>query len=72
MWRSRRWVGRAVGTAVLAMVSAESNAQKGRPMKTLIAMVLVLCTLGVLSGCHSGIMRGAGADVGRLGDSMQR
>jgi len=41
-------------------------------MKTFIAIVLVTCTLGVLSGCHSGIMRGAGSDVERLGDRMQR
>lgn len=41
-------------------------------MKTFLAIVLVACMLGGLSGCHSGIMRGAGADVERLGDRMQR
>jgi predicted small secreted protein len=41
-------------------------------MKTLVAAILVACLFGVLSGCHSGIMRGAGADVERLGDRMQR
>ncbi len=51
---------------------AEGNAQQGMPMKTLVATVLVVCVLGALSGCHSGIMRGAGSDVERLGDRMQR
>lgn len=46
--------------------------KKGTPMKVFAVMVLVTCLLGVLNGCHSGIMRGAGSDVGRLGDAMQR
>ncbi len=41
-------------------------------MKTFVETVLVICMLGVLSGCHSGVMRGAGSDVKRLGDRMQR
>lgn len=41
-------------------------------MKTFVATLLVACMLGVLSGCHSGIMRGAGSDVERLGERMQR
>lgn len=41
-------------------------------MKTFLVIVFVTCVLGVLSGCHSGIMRGAGSDVSRLGDRMQR
>lgn len=53
-------------------MSAEGNAQKGMPMKTFVVTVLIACMLGVLSGCHSGIMRGAGSDVERLGDRMQR
>ncbi len=44
----------------------------GTPMKTFVAMVLVTCMFGVLGGCHSGTMRGAGSDVERLGDRMQR
>ena len=41
-------------------------------MNTFVVTLLIACMLGVLSGCHSGIMRGAGADVERLGDRMQR
>ena len=41
-------------------------------MKTFVVTVLLIGMLGVLSGCHSGIMRGAGSDVERLGDRMQR
>lgn len=55
------------------MMRTEGNAQtKGMPMKTFVATVLVICLFGVLGGCHSGIMRGAGADVERLGERMQR
>lgn len=39
-------------------------------MKTL-SVLLVLGMLGLVSGCHSGTMRGAGQDVEKLGDRMQ-
>ena len=41
-------------------------------MKTFVWIVLVSCMLGVMSGCHSGIIRGAGSDIERLGTHMQR
>ena len=54
------------------VMRVEGNGHKGVPMKILVAIVFVICMFGVLSGCHSGIMRGAGSDVERLGDRMQR
>ncbi len=51
---------------------AEDQAREGTPMTVFIVTVLMPCMLGMLSGCHSGIMRGAGSDVERLGDRMQR
>ena len=41
-------------------------------MKLFVVIALLICMLGVTSGCHSGTMRGAGSDVKRLGDRMQR
>ena len=41
-------------------------------MKSFVVVARCICMLGATSGCHSGIMRGAGADVERLGDRMQR
>lgn len=41
-------------------------------MKTAVAILLIIGVLVGLNGCHSGIMRGAGSDVERLGDRMQR
>jgi len=41
-------------------------------MKTCVSILVVICLLVGLSGCHSGIMRGAGSDVERLGNKMQR
>ena len=41
-------------------------------MKLFGVIALLICVLGVTTGCHSGIMRGAGSDVGKLGDRMQR
>ena len=41
-------------------------------MRRLLAMLLAVSLLGVVSGCHSGTVRGAGSDVERLGERMQR
>ena len=41
-------------------------------MKTFVSILIVIGVLVGLSGCHSGIMRGAGSDVERLGNRMQR
>ena len=48
------------------------RAKNEMPMRTFVVMALIICVLGVISGCHSGIMRGAGSDVERLGERMQR
>lgn len=45
--------------------------EKGGFMKSLLATLLVVCTLGLLSGCHSGTMKGVGSDVEKLGQNMQ-
>ena len=59
------------------MLIREGLVERGRaknemPMRTFVVMALIICVLGVISGCHSGIMRGAGSDVERLGERMQR
>lgn len=41
-------------------------------MKAFVALLVVIGALMGLTGCHSGIMRGAGSDVERLGKGMQR
>jgi len=41
-------------------------------MKTFLGMVILLCVLGLSVGCHSGIMRGTGSDVSKLGSNMQK
>ncbi len=41
-------------------------------MKAFVLVGLVICMLGVLSGCHSGVVRGAGSDVERMGQAMQK
>ena len=41
-------------------------------MKRFVVVGLVICLLGLSSGCHSGTMRGAGSDVSRMGKAMQK
>jgi len=41
-------------------------------MKTFAWVLVVVCMFGVLSGCHSGIVRGTGSDISKLGDKMQK
>ena len=40
-------------------------------MKTL-SLLLILCTLAFMTGCHSDTVRGAGKDVEALGQSLQK
>ncbi len=40
-------------------------------MKSFMWILVVICTVGLLSGCNSGIMKGAGSDVSKLGNKMQ-
>lgn len=40
-------------------------------MKSLMLILVLICTVSLLSGCNSGIMKGAGSDVSELGDKMQ-
>jgi len=40
-------------------------------MKTWLSMMSLMCVLGLLAGCHSGTTRGIGADISKLGNSMQ-
>ncbi len=41
-------------------------------MKIFLSMALLLCILGLSTGCHSGLVRGVGSDVSKLGDHMQK
>ena len=41
-------------------------------MRAFLGMVVLLGVLGLVSGCHSGIMKGAGSDMSRMGDSLQK
>ena len=41
-------------------------------MKNFIWLLVVIGMVGLVSGCHSGIMRGAGSDMSRMGDSLQK
>ena len=41
-------------------------------MKAFVSLLVVIGALVGLTGCHSGTMRGAGADVEHLGKHMQR
>ncbi len=41
-------------------------------MKTILGILILICVLGLTAGCHSGIIRGAGSDVSRMGNSMQK
>ena len=41
-------------------------------MRLFIAILLIIGALSLLSGCHSGTMRGAGSDVEKLGSRMER
>ncbi len=50
----------------------QDDVRKGIPMKTLVETVLLICLVGIVSGCHSGTMRGAGADVESLSHRMQK
>lgn len=34
--------------------------------------LILFCVLGLFAGCHSGIMKGAGSDMSRMGDSLQK
>ncbi|GEM_PF-2463316 len=43
-----------------------------RPKILLGMMLLVACMLGLSSGCNSGTVKGAGSDIERLGEKMQR
>lgn len=56
----------------VTMKSQAVPKRKGGLMKAFASVLVVICVLGVLSGCHSGIMRGAGSDVERLGNRMQK
>ena len=46
--------------------------QEGTLMRQVFLVVLAVCSLIVLSGCHSGTVRGMGSDVEKLGERMQR
>ncbi len=41
-------------------------------MKTILGVLILLCVLGLTAGCHSGTTRGMGADLSRMGNSMQK
>lgn len=41
-------------------------------MKTFLGIMVLLCILGLSSGCHSGTTRGMGADLSRMGNSLQK
>ncbi len=41
-------------------------------MKSFVLVGLVICMLGLSSGCHSGTVRGVGSDVERVGHAMQK
>jgi|GEM_PF-4763343 len=40
--------------------------------KQFVWAAFFLSVMGLVSGCHSGIMRGAGSDMSRMGDSLQK
>ncbi len=41
-------------------------------MRTSLAIIILLCVLGLSTGCHSGTTRGMGSDISELGDHMQK
>jgi len=41
-------------------------------MKIFLGLVVFICALSVLAGCHSGTTRGIGSDISKLGDNMQK
>ena len=45
---------------------------KGVAMRSFVLVGLLICILGLSSGCHSGTMRGAGSDVEKMGHAMQK
>jgi len=41
-------------------------------MKTSLWILILFFVLGLSAGCHSGIMRGTGSDISKLGSNMQK
>ncbi|MFA5167228.1 MAG: entericidin [Candidatus Omnitrophota bacterium] len=41
-------------------------------MKTFLGIVILICALGLMAGCHSGTTRGIGSDISKLGNNMQK
>ena len=41
-------------------------------MNRVLTIMLMVCVLGAVGGCHSGTIRGVGSDVEKLGERMQR
>ncbi len=67
MWRSRRWVGRAVGTAVLAMVSGPPVGFTEQPLTQLPEVVEVIKGQGPLAGVSWSVIKDSGQSVERQG-----
>lgn len=65
MWRSRRWVGRAVGTAVLAMVSGPPVGFTEQLLTQSSDAVEVMKGQGPLAGVSWSVINGAGQSVER-------
>ena len=41
-------------------------------MRSLVWIGLMVCMLALSSGCHSGTVKGAGSDIERMGEAMQK
>jgi len=41
-------------------------------MRTSLLIIMLFYVLGLSAGCHSGIMRGTGSDLSKLGNNMQK
>ena len=65
MWRSRRWVGCAVGTAVLAMVSVPPVGCTEQPLKQVPEVVEVIKGQGPLAGVSWRVINDSGQSVER-------
>jgi len=65
MWRSRQWVGRAVGTAVLAMVSGPPVGCTEQPFEQSPEIVEAIKGQGPLAGVSWSVMKDSGQSAER-------
>ncbi|OGW90658.1 MAG: hypothetical protein A3D28_05775 [Omnitrophica bacterium RIFCSPHIGHO2_02_FULL_63_14] len=65
MWRFRQWVGRAVGTAALAMVSVPTVGFTEQPLTQLPEVVEVIKDQGPLAGVSWSVIKDSDQSVER-------